>query len=76
MVFAAEAASSAAIVKSGGSIGVRCGVLGAIAPQKSTTSGTGGTGPKVEDFGAWKALFDQGPPGVRADASGYRLSLR
>lgn len=28
---------------------------------------------KVEDFEAWKAIFDQDPPGARADASSYRV---
>ena len=28
---------------------------------------------KVDDFTAWKAIFDQDSPGARADASGYRV---
>jgi hypothetical protein len=28
---------------------------------------------KVEDFAAWKAIFDQDPPGARSEASGYRV---
>ena len=28
---------------------------------------------KVEDFGAWKAMFHEDRPGARADAAGYRV---
>jgi hypothetical protein len=27
----------------------------------------------VDDFDAWKSIFDQDPPGARAEAKGYRL---
>jgi hypothetical protein len=27
----------------------------------------------VEDFDAWKAIFDQDPPQARAEAKGYRV---
>jgi hypothetical protein len=28
---------------------------------------------RVEDFDAWKAMFDADPPGARTTATGYRL---